>query len=108
MRPSPILRAGGGDAPLGKFNKYLGGWGNLGGLPQKGILTYGVSPNRQNPFAGAAHDAVFNTWRRFSAQVFYWAPAAVAGYYIMNWAIERNHYLNSKQGRLEFGGEEEE
>jgi ubiquinol-cytochrome c reductase subunit 8 len=91
-------------------------------------LVYGISPNRQNPFAGAAHDAVFNTWRRFYSQVFYWAPAAVAGYYIMNWAIERyvvppwtngglqclltwddsNHYLNSKQGRLEFGADAEE
>jgi ubiquinol-cytochrome c reductase subunit 8 len=45
--------------------------------------------NRQNPFAGAAHDAVFNTWRRFYSQVFYWGPAAVIGYYTLNWAIER-------------------
>lgn len=64
-----------------------------GGLPQKGILSYGISNNRQNPFAGAAHDAVFNTWRRFYSQVFYWGPAAVIGYYTLNWAIER--YVNN-------------
>ncbi|KAB5525629.1 cytochrome b-c1 complex subunit 8 [Coniochaeta sp. 2T2.1] len=107
MRPSPILRAG-GEAPLGKFNKYLGGWGNLGGLPQKGIVSYGVSLNRQNPFAGAAHDAVFNTFRRVSSQILYWAPPMVIGYYAMEWAIERNHYLNSKPGRIEFGAENTE
>jgi len=58
-------------------------------MKQKGIISYGVSPNRQNPFAGAAHDAVFNTWRRFSAQVLYWGPSFVAGYYLVDWAIHR-------------------
>jgi ubiquinol-cytochrome c reductase subunit 8 len=61
----------------------------LGSPTQRGIISYGVSPNRQNPFAGAAHDAVFNTWRRFSAQVLYWAPGFVVGYYIANWAVDR-------------------
>jgi ubiquinol-cytochrome c reductase subunit 8 len=103
-------------------------------------VSYGVSLNRQNPFAGAAHDAVFNTFRRVSSQIFYWAPPMVAGYYLLNWAIDRyvlsfshfhllelqevvgggfrlirapsltecrrNHYLNSKPGRVEFGAEE--
>lgn len=39
--------------------------------------------------AGVAHDAVFNTFRRTKAQIFYWLPAMVAGYYILNWATER-------------------
>lgn len=60
-----------------------------GGMKQKGIISYGIAPNRQYPLAGAAHDAVFNTWRRFSAQVLYWAPPMIAGYYILNWAIDR-------------------
>ncbi|KAK1770912.1 cytochrome b-c1 complex subunit 8 [Phialemonium atrogriseum] len=106
MRPTQILRSG-GDAPLGKYNKYVGYWGEFGGRPQKGIITYGLSPNRQNPFAGAAHDAIFNTWRRASAQVLYIAPPFIAAYYLMNWATERNEYLNSKAGRAEFGGEAE-
>ncbi|KAK3327098.1 cytochrome b-c1 complex subunit 8 [Cercophora scortea] len=106
MRPTQSLNGGGGGAPLGRFNKYLGGWGGFGGMKQKGIITYGLSPNRQNPFAGAAHDAVFNTWRRFSAQVFYWAPPMIAGYYLMDWAVHRNEYLNSKAGRAEMGDEE--
>lgn len=60
-----------------------------GGLKQKGIITYGVSSNRQNPFAGAFHDAIFNTWRRFSGQVLYVAPPFIAAYYVMEWAIHR-------------------
>ncbi|KAK4463402.1 cytochrome b-c1 complex subunit 8 [Cladorrhinum samala] len=106
MRPTQRLQGGGGGT-VGKHNYFLGGWGGFGGLHQKGIISYGVAPNRQNPLAGAFHDAIFNTWRRFSGQVLYWAPPAVAGYYILNWAIERNEYLNSKAGRAEFGGAEE-
>ncbi|KAI2640179.1 UcrQ family protein [Xylaria nigripes] len=106
MRPSQVLRAGGGDAPLGRYNKFLGQWGNLGGSKQKGIITYSMSPNRQNPFAGAAHDAIFNTWRRFSKQVLYFAPPFIAFYYAMSWSIERNEYLNSKEGRKEFADAE--
>lgn len=56
---------------------------------QRGIVSFGIAPNRQNPFAGAGHDAVFNTWRRFSRQVLYWAPAFITGYYVMQWATER-------------------
>ena len=52
-------------------------------------MSYGVSLNRQNPFAGAAHDAVFNTFRRVSSQILYWAPPVVVGYYTLEWAIER-------------------
>lgn len=48
-----------------------------------------MSPNKQNPFAGAAHDAVFNTWRRFSKQVLYVAPPFIFFYYAMSWATER-------------------
>jgi ubiquinol-cytochrome c reductase subunit 8 len=58
-------------------------------MKQKGIISYGIAPNRQYPLAGAVHDAFFNTWRRFSMQVLYWAPPMVAGYYVLNWAIER-------------------
>ncbi|KAI1192737.1 UcrQ family protein [Nemania serpens] len=100
MRPTQALRAG-ADVPLGRFNKYLGTWGHFGTIKQRGIITYSLSPNKQNPFAGAAHDAVFNTFRRFSKQVLYIAPPLIVGYYAMSWATEKNHYLNSKEGRKE-------
>ena len=58
-------------------------------MKQRGIISYGLSPNRQNPLAGAAHNAIFNSWRRFSHQVLYWAPPMVFFYYALNWAIER-------------------
>ena len=61
-----------------------------GSKTQKGIITYGLAANRQKPFAGAFHDAIFNTWRRFLSQVFYIAPPMIAGYYIMDWAVQRS------------------
>ncbi|RSL55895.1 Cytochrome b-c1 complex subunit 8 [Fusarium duplospermum] len=78
-----------------------------GGEKQRGIVTYGLSANRQNPFAGATHAAIFNTFRRTKSQIFFWLPPMLAGYYIMDWAVHRSEYLNSKAGRAEFGDEEE-
>lgn len=57
--------------------------------PQKGIVTYSLSANRQRPLAGTAHAAIFNTWRRFRHQVLYVVPPFVAAYAAMNWAVER-------------------
>ncbi|KAI1502882.1 UcrQ family protein [Biscogniauxia marginata] len=105
MRPTQALMAG-ADIPLGRHNKYLGTWGHFGGQKQKGIITYALSPNKQNPFAGAAHAAIFNTWRRTKNQVLYVAPPFIFFYYALSWAIERNEYLNSKAGRQEFAGVE--
>lgn len=62
-------------------------------------MSYGVSLNRQNPFAGAGHDAIFNTFRRVSSQIFYWGPAVAAGYYVTNWAIERYVHLLTPQSQ---------
>ncbi|KAI2638850.1 ubiquinol-cytochrome c reductase complex ubiquinone-binding protein [Hypomontagnella submonticulosa] len=101
MRPTQVLM-GGGESPVGKYGKFLGGWGGFGGMPQKGIVQYTLSANRQNPLAGAANAAIFNTWRRVSAQILYVAPPMVFFYYAMSWATDRNHYLNSKAGRAEF------
>jgi ubiquinol-cytochrome c reductase subunit 8 len=56
--------------------------------PQR-IATYSLSPNRQRPFAGAGHAAIFNVFRRFRHQVLYVVPPFVIAYAAMNWAIER-------------------
>ena len=61
----------------------------MGSPKQKGTITFGLSANRQNAFAGALHDAVFNTWRRFSAQVLYIAPPFIMGYFLMDWAVKK-------------------
>ncbi|KAJ5832088.1 Cytochrome b-c1 complex subunit 8 [Penicillium riverlandense] len=84
---------------------YMGGWGDFGCPTPQRIATYSLSANRQRPFAGAANAAVFNVFRRFRHQVLYVVPPFVAAYAAMNWAIERNEYLNSKPGRLEAGSE---
>ncbi|RKF80206.1 Cytochrome b-c1 complex subunit 8 [Golovinomyces cichoracearum] len=78
----------------------------LGLQKQKGVASYALSANQQRPLAGAFHAAIFNTWRRFSAQVLYIAPPFIIAYTTLQWAIERNEYLNSKQGRMEFSEEE--
>ncbi|KAI9900874.1 hypothetical protein N3K66_005136 [Trichothecium roseum] len=105
MRPTQMLRGGGHPDP--KNGHFIGDWGSIGGSKQKGIVHWGLSANRQNPFAGALYDAFFNTFRRTKSQIFYWAPVLAGGYWLMHWATERNHYLNSKAGRAEFAGEEE-
>jgi ubiquinol-cytochrome c reductase subunit 8 len=60
-----------------------------GSPKQKGITTYALSPNRQRPLAGTLQSAVFNTWRRSSAQFFYVVPPFVGMYLIFSWANAR-------------------
>jgi len=60
-----------------------------GSPTQKGIITYGLSNNRQRALAGTAHSAVFNTARRTRAQILYCAIPMLIGYETMQWAIER-------------------
>ncbi|KAL3708156.1 ubiquinol--cytochrome-c reductase subunit 8 [Talaromyces marneffei ATCC 18224] len=74
--------------------------------PQRGIAAYSISPNRQDPLAGTFNAAIFNTFRRFRHQVLYFAPPFIVAYAAMNWAVEKNEYLNSKPGRFADGGEE--
>ncbi|VUC34694.1 unnamed protein product [Clonostachys rosea] len=105
MRPTQMLRGGGEPNP--KLGHFIGDWGSIGGQKQRGIVHYGLSANRQNPIAGAAHDAIFNTFRRTKSQIFYWLPTALAGYYLMSWATDYNHFLNSKEGRALHANDEE-
>lgn len=69
--------------------RYLGGWGDLGSMPQKNVTTYSLSPNRQRAMAGTMHAAVFNVFRRTRHQILYWLPPLLLGYAAMQWAIER-------------------
>ncbi|KAK6427152.1 Cytochrome b-c1 complex subunit 8, mitochondrial [Oleoguttula sp. CCFEE 5521] len=84
----------------------MGPWGALGSLPQKGITSYALAPNRQNPMAGAMNAAVFNTFRRTRHQILYWGLPLLIGYETMQWAIERNEFLNSKEGRAMYEGQD--
>lgn len=60
-----------------------------GSQPQKGITTYALAGNRQRPLAGVMNAAIFNNWRRFRAQVLYFAPPLIIAYMTMNWAVEK-------------------
>ena len=93
-----------------KATWHIGGWGNPyegGGHPGKGTVTYALSANRQRPFVGFFTTRTWNSVRRVRNQILYVVPPFVAAYSLMQWAIERNEYLNSKPGRAEFGDEEE-
>ncbi|KAL8747585.1 MAG: hypothetical protein Q9190_000569 [Brigantiaea leucoxantha] len=90
----------GGGAPDPKHGQFLGPPGNFGGRPQKGIITYTLSANRQRPLAGTMQAAVFNTYRRARSQFLYVVPPFIIAYVAMNWAIEKNEYYNSKEGRM--------
>lgn len=74
---------------LTQYHSYLGPWGALGSLPQKGIIHYGIAQNRQNPLAGTLNAAVFNTFRRTRGQILYWGVPLLIGYELMQWATER-------------------
>jgi ubiquinol-cytochrome c reductase subunit 8 len=65
----------------------------IGSQTQKGVVSYSLSANRQRPLAGTLNAAIFNTWRRSSAQILYFIPPFVAAYAAMNWAIERYGWM---------------
>ncbi|KAJ9618749.1 ubiquinol--cytochrome-c reductase subunit 8 [Taxawa tesnikishii (nom. ined.)] len=71
-----------------------------------GIVTYGLAQNRQRALAGTANAAVFNVYRRTKAQILFWAVPLLVGYELMNWATERNEFLNSKEGRALYADSE--
>ncbi|KUL82424.1 hypothetical protein ZTR_11227 [Talaromyces verruculosus] len=93
----------GGYAP--KHGSWQQGWGGHIARAEKGVATYTLSPNRQRLFPNFWHTAIFNTFRRFRHQVLYVAPPFIVAYSLMDWAVERNEYLNSKAGRAEAGDE---
>jgi len=96
---------GGGGKP-GPDN-YLGSeWGGFTGAKQRGIIQYSLASNRQRITANVINSAIFNGWRRFRGAVLYVAPPFVAGYYLIEWANHRNHFLNSKEGQKLAGGAE--
>lgn len=66
---------------------------------QKYTIRYGLSPNAQNPFQGAAHNAVFNTFRRVKSQFFFLVLPIGSGLYLWNWAQNYNEWLYTKAGR---------
>ncbi|KAH7364821.1 UcrQ family protein, partial [Rhexocercosporidium sp. MPI-PUGE-AT-0058] len=74
---------------------------------QKGIITFVLGANRQRPLAGVLHNTIFNTSRRCWSQIFYVVPPFLAAYFLLDWAEKKNQWLNSKEGRLATGGNEE-
>jgi ubiquinol-cytochrome c reductase subunit 8 len=88
---------------------HIGDWGNPyegGGQPGRGVISYGVSPNRLRPFNGFFTKGIFNSIRRVRGQVLYIVPPFIAAYSIMQWAIERyvsGSAVKRSKMRLEVG-----
>ncbi|VEU23531.1 DEKNAAC104698 [Brettanomyces naardenensis] len=80
---------------------YMGWWGHIGSPKQKYITQYTVSPYAQAPLKGSLDRAVFNTFRRAKAQVFYLAVPALIVWEIWVHARDYNAYLYTKEGREE-------
>ncbi|KAI1314441.1 ubiquinol--cytochrome-c reductase subunit 8 [Mortierella claussenii] len=70
--------------------KWMGWWGHLGAPKQRGIAIYTLSPYEQRAFAGALHQAVFNTFRRVKGQAFYIAIPMGLAYATYSWG-KKNH-----------------
>lgn len=64
---------------------------SLPGLPkQKGVVTYQIAQNRVSPTRHFWNEgAVGNTFRRCRNQFLYVVPPLLAGYLLMQWAVER-------------------
>ncbi|KAI8968507.1 UcrQ family protein [Mycotypha africana] len=88
--------------PEGKA--YMGWWGHMGGPTQRGVVTYMISSFEQKPFAGALHNAVFNTARRVASQIPYVGVPFAFGYWVYSSAIKEHAYLNSKAGHAAHEG----
>ncbi|QPG77352.1 ubiquinol--cytochrome-c reductase subunit 8 [Brettanomyces nanus] len=80
---------------------YTGWWGHIGSPKQKYITQYTVSPFAQSPLKGSLNRAVFNTFRRFKAQVFYVGVPAIIVWEVWTNARDYNDYLYTKAGREE-------
>ncbi|KAF2773335.1 UcrQ-domain-containing protein [Teratosphaeria nubilosa] len=83
-------------------------WGHKNLPKQKGLVTYQMAATRHRI---GKHfwepTGPFNTVRRTRNQFLYVVPPLLIAYLAMQWAEERNRYLNSKAGRKEFAGQEE-
>ncbi|KAI8936743.1 hypothetical protein NX059_007130 [Plenodomus lindquistii] len=104
------MAGGSGFGPKVKNSWHIGAWGNPyegGGRPGKGTVSYVLSPNRQRPMAGFISKGFWNVMRRSRNQVLYFVPPLLVAYATMEWAIEKNEFYNSKQGRALYGEEEE-
>ncbi|WVQ86247.1 hypothetical protein IAT38_008415 [Cryptococcus sp. DSM 104549] len=96
MRPSAPAQSG-----MPGPKTYIGWWGDMGSLPQKGIRTYGISPYRQRPLAGMLHGFLFNGTKRILEHLPYVAPPVLAFYGLYHWSSHKYAYYNSKQGHYD-------
>lgn len=82
--------------------KHYSGWWNQAGAPkQKYVTQYAVSPFAQDPLKGSLDRAIFNTFRRFKSQVFYWAVPCLIVWNVWTNARDYNAYLYTKAGHEE-------
>ncbi|KAG0673043.1 ubiquinol--cytochrome-c reductase subunit 8 [Pichia californica] len=80
---------------------YMGWWGSMGSPKQKRITIHSVSPYAQAPLHGSVDRAIFNSFRRFKAQVLYITIPLAIVWSVWTDARDYNEYLYTKAGREE-------
>ncbi|KAH8112330.1 cytochrome b-c1 complex subunit 8, partial [Phellopilus nigrolimitatus] len=101
MRPTSVRMLG--EMPGGKH--YLGWWGDMGSLPQKGIVQYAQSPFRQSAMKGAFSGYLFNGFARIAGHFPYVAVPFGIGYAIYAYAKRVDAWQISKAGHSRgYGG----
>ncbi|KAF9168265.1 ubiquinol--cytochrome-c reductase subunit 8 [Actinomortierella ambigua] len=85
--------------------RWMGWWGHLGAPKQRGVAIYALSNFEQKAFAGALHQAVFNTFRRVTANAFYIAIPGAIGYSTYTYGKSNHAFRLSKEGHKIYGGE---
>ncbi|RDB23761.1 Cytochrome b-c1 complex subunit 8 [Hypsizygus marmoreus] len=100
MRPS-IARFS--DMPGGKV--YSLWWGDSGGIRQKGIVQYTLSPFQSKAAPHMIRSYLFNGYRRLSGELLFFLIPFGTGYGIYSWAKSYDAYQNSKAGHIAAGAE---
>ncbi|KLO15549.1 hypothetical protein SCHPADRAFT_871032 [Schizopora paradoxa] len=96
MRPTQVRMLS--EMPNGKH--YMGWWGDMGSLPQKGIIQYSPSPYRQRAMAHWFSNYLFNGFRRVATHLPFVVPPFAIGYGIYAYAKSFDAYQSSKAGHI--------
>ncbi|RXW16763.1 hypothetical protein EST38_g9094 [Candolleomyces aberdarensis] len=75
-------------------------WGDKTGVPQKGLITYTLSPYQSKAMPKWFSSYLFNGVRRLSGEFLFFAIPFAVGYGTYSWAKGYDAYLNSKEGHI--------
>ncbi|KAF8960887.1 cytochrome b-c1 complex subunit 8 [Flammula alnicola] len=104
MRPTLARQS---DMPGREFDLNLW-WGDKGGIRQRGIVQYTISPWQTKSAPHWLKSYLFNGYRRISGEVLFFGIPVAIGYGVYTWAKGFDEFQNSKAGHIAAGGEHHE